>query len=113
MVSIEYYMETVRAGRTEPWYMLDNAEACLSVLQETLQRLRDQQDTATEATDAPPPVDEEPAAEQKAPPATDVLSAPVVATDAEHLDPELLELFIDLLLWHGFVDFFFRYGIFF
>ena len=29
IVSIEYYMETVKAGRSEPWYMLDNAEACL------------------------------------------------------------------------------------
>jgi chemosensory pili system protein ChpA (sensor histidine kinase/response regulator) len=26
IVSIEYYMETVKAGRSEPWYMLDNAE---------------------------------------------------------------------------------------
>ena len=32
IVSIEYYMETVKAGRSEPWYMLDNAEACLVVL---------------------------------------------------------------------------------
>jgi chemosensory pili system protein ChpA (sensor histidine kinase/response regulator) len=31
IVSIEYYMETVKAGRSEPWYMLDNAEACLAV----------------------------------------------------------------------------------
>ena len=32
IVSIEYYMETVKAVRIEPWYMLDNAEACMSVL---------------------------------------------------------------------------------
>ena len=27
-------METVKAGRSEPWYMLDNAEACLVVLRD-------------------------------------------------------------------------------
>ena len=31
-------METVKAGRSEPWYMLDNAEACLSVLRDVEQR---------------------------------------------------------------------------
>ena len=25
IVSIEYYIETLQAGRTDPWYMLDNA----------------------------------------------------------------------------------------
>jgi chemosensory pili system protein ChpA (sensor histidine kinase/response regulator) len=32
MVSVEYYMETLEAGRTDPEYMLDNAEACLRAL---------------------------------------------------------------------------------
>ena len=27
IVSVEYYMETLQAGRADPWYMLDNAEA--------------------------------------------------------------------------------------
>ncbi len=27
IVSVEYYMETLQAGRTDPWYMLDNAGA--------------------------------------------------------------------------------------
>jgi chemosensory pili system protein ChpA (sensor histidine kinase/response regulator) len=99
MVSIEYYMETVRAGRKEPWYMLDNAEACLGVLQETVERLRSDTGsplapeaelaTAGTAEDA----DEEPGLQKLH--ATDVLSAPVVAQDAEHLDPDLLELFIE------------------
>src|SRR5690606_4324978 len=31
IVSIEYYMETMKAGRREPEYMLDNAESCLAV----------------------------------------------------------------------------------
>ena len=29
IVSVEYYMETLQAGRSDPWYMLDNAQpAC-------------------------------------------------------------------------------------
>ncbi|NNF52247.1 MAG: response regulator [Gammaproteobacteria bacterium] len=32
IVSLEYYLETVRAGRADPWYMLDNAEACMKAL---------------------------------------------------------------------------------
>jgi chemosensory pili system protein ChpA (sensor histidine kinase/response regulator) len=36
IVSIEYYMETLQNGRSEPTYMLDNAEACLRVLESSL-----------------------------------------------------------------------------
>src|SRR5690606_9778402 len=32
IVAVEYYMETLQAGRADPWYMLDNAEACLRYL---------------------------------------------------------------------------------
>jgi chemosensory pili system protein ChpA (sensor histidine kinase/response regulator) len=32
MVAMEYYMETLQAGRNDPWYMLDNAETCLRAL---------------------------------------------------------------------------------
>jgi chemosensory pili system protein ChpA (sensor histidine kinase/response regulator) len=35
IVAVEYYMETLQAGRTDPWYMLDNAESCLRFLAET------------------------------------------------------------------------------
>ncbi len=34
IVSIEYYMETLQSGRTDPWYMLDNAEMCVKTLEE-------------------------------------------------------------------------------
>jgi chemosensory pili system protein ChpA (sensor histidine kinase/response regulator) len=34
IVSIEYYMETLQNGRTDPWYMLDNAEICIKALTE-------------------------------------------------------------------------------
>ncbi|AMN45796.1 type IV pili sensor histidine kinase and response regulator [Steroidobacter denitrificans] len=32
VVAVEYYMETLQAGRADPWYMLDNAETCLRFL---------------------------------------------------------------------------------
>jgi chemosensory pili system protein ChpA (sensor histidine kinase/response regulator) len=32
IVSIEYYMETLQAGRADPWYMLDNAETALQAV---------------------------------------------------------------------------------
>jgi len=103
IVSIEYYMETVKAGRSEPWYMLDNAEACLTVLRDVADRLKDEQpapaaDQAVEQTMRIAPADgltrmaEEQAEAQQA---TAVIPLPVVAPDAEHLDPELLELFIE------------------
>jgi chemosensory pili system protein ChpA (sensor histidine kinase/response regulator) len=110
IVSLEYYMETVKAGRSEPWYMLDNAEACLSVLRDLGARLAAEQ---TEESAAPfsqttrievPDFDEIAAAGRQPPPPqpeqqmTTVMPpvpAPVVAASAEHLDPELLELFIE------------------
>ena len=33
IVSLEYYMETVSLGRTDPWYMLENAERCVELLE--------------------------------------------------------------------------------
>ena len=35
IVSVEYYMETLQAGRSDPWYMLDNAQACVQALEQT------------------------------------------------------------------------------
>jgi chemosensory pili system protein ChpA (sensor histidine kinase/response regulator) len=102
IVSVEYYMETVKAGRKEPSYMLDNAEACLAVLNDLETRL------ATEEIE-PPPADrtmriEAPefaatvAIDRPSPPtyqATEVMPAPVVAQTDVHIDPEMLELFIE------------------
>ena len=34
IVSVEYYMETLQAGRTDPWYMLDNAQSCVQALEQ-------------------------------------------------------------------------------
>ncbi|MBT8076974.1 MAG: Hpt domain-containing protein [Gammaproteobacteria bacterium] len=102
IVSIEYYMETVKAGRNEPWYMLDNAEACLAVLRDLENRLKaeesgvDQtgrtQKIATADIQAFAASQEE---DIESGNATAIMPMPVVSADVEHLDPELLELFIE------------------
>src|SRR5690606_39480137 len=77
-----------------PGYMLDNAETCLAVLGDLERRLARETavDLPTVASIEEAP--EAPAAELE-PVATAVMPMPVVASDAEHLDPELLELFIE------------------
>jgi chemosensory pili system protein ChpA (sensor histidine kinase/response regulator) len=39
VVSLEYYMETLQAGRADPWYMLDNAQTCLTALSQMPKRV--------------------------------------------------------------------------
>ncbi|HTB64605.1 MAG TPA: Hpt domain-containing protein [Steroidobacteraceae bacterium] len=103
IVSLEYYMETLQAGRSDPWYMLDNAQACLD---------------AFEAQPAPPvptvaPLEQSSfaqtvqigggAAAVRAQMEADIKSQgtvpPVLATEvpvaAGVADPELLNLFVE------------------
>jgi len=96
IVSIEYYMETVKAGRREPWYMLDNAEACLTVLEDMAVRLRSApSDDSAVVKAAQEAQVEKPRRAEPGMRATAVMPMPVIADNAEHLDPELLELFIE------------------
>ncbi len=99
IVSIEYYMETVKAGRSEPWYMLDNAEACLAVLRDVEQRLEQQAEEPAEPTMKIRRADAEAAAGLRPEPgamqSTEVMPLPVFSNDGNNLDPELLELFIE------------------
>jgi len=106
IVSIEYYMETVKAGRSEPWYMLDNAEACLAVLrdvEERLVELKEQGDASVEPTQKLSIEGiEERAAEAlleqtsgSPPQATEVIPLPVVTDHTAQMDPEIIELFIE------------------
>jgi len=39
IVSLEYYIETLQAGRSDPWYMLDNARICLDALAHVPERV--------------------------------------------------------------------------
>ncbi len=83
IVSVEYYLETVSAGRTDPWYMLDNADRCLDLL-ETLPVAK--QPTAAPAPQAPAPP---PPKKSAAPPPS------VMQIEEDRSDPELVEVFIE------------------
>lgn len=101
IVSIEYYMETVKAGRSEPWYMLDNAEACLAVLRDLEKRLEkeDSAESISQTIKVAKADLDAIAADHHATghiaQGISITPTPVIAKDAEHLDPELLELFIE------------------
>ncbi len=86
-VSLEYYLETLQAGRTEPQHMLDNAERCL----QGLAPAESAPAAGMEAAPEPAPVMEMIPQPPAAPPAP----ARVFAPTADRLDPELIELFID------------------
>ncbi|HVY66301.1 MAG TPA: Hpt domain-containing protein [Gammaproteobacteria bacterium] len=95
IVSVEYYLETVSAGRNDPWYMLDNAERCLDLL-EKLPELKAATPSAAPqapaaalppvqtAAPAPPPAAKKPAARPA-----------VMQVAGERSDPELVEVFIE------------------
>src|SRR5213082_3525478 len=105
IVSLEYYMETVQAGRSDPWYMLDNAQACVQALA--------QQPTPAVPTVAPSgagayaPTVQIPSLALREMPRPDAAAvdaaAPTLAPSsaarhaalAEPADPELLKLFIE------------------
>ena len=81
IVGIEYYMETLQAGRGDPWYMLDNAERCLVALD----GLRAAAPGVAARVPEPRPVPQPPAARPDRD-ATGLRPA---------VDPELLALFIE------------------
>jgi len=118
IVAVEYYMETLQAGRTDPWYMLDNAENCLRFLAEAqpiprVEALAQSTDHArtvvieplsqTVASPTLAPTEHEPTAVLD--PAAVVRSAQPARAPAQpaaapkpidrEIDPEFLELFIE------------------
>ena len=109
IVSVEYYMETLQAGRSDPWYMLDNAQTCVQALElqqtvsvptvpplepsafaKTVQIPAPQfdathvVDVASTSPDANIP-----------PPVLSPSSTAKLAALAENADPELVKLFIE------------------
>lgn len=88
IVSVEYYMETLQAGRTDPWYMLDNAESALAAVDAQPKTIEDTAavkiNTGTDVLDrrvVPPP----------APP----MAQPAPAFAASSDDPELITVFLE------------------
>ncbi len=98
IVSIEYYMETLQNGRTDPWYMLDNAETCLKALREDgAPRVPDVQLSNSEAAktvklDAQAAVTVLLDSTQRAHASTSPL---ITVPQPEAVDPQFLELFIE------------------
>jgi chemosensory pili system protein ChpA (sensor histidine kinase/response regulator) len=108
IVSIEYYMETLQNGRTDPWYMLDNAEMCIKALTQEMPSRLPQLEMP--AGDLAKTVKLEPSVRIKPnlvlePNATVALSpaeraqaaavAPAVQPTADAVDPQFVELFIE------------------
>ncbi len=120
IVAIEYYMETLQAGRADPWYMLDNAETCIKYLAETQPVPRSEaynavdqshtivieplsqtvasptehERTAVLDRSAPVPASKPAPAPEPKPAAVTPPPAMVKPADRE-IDPEFLELFIE------------------
>src|SRR5215472_9846458 len=100
IVSVEYYMETLQAGRSDPWYMLDNAQVCVKALEAqptpsvpTVEGLDPNAYTRTLAIPTAAPLR---AAAADARAAAPTLSATGrLARVSESADPELLNLFIE------------------
>jgi chemosensory pili system protein ChpA (sensor histidine kinase/response regulator) len=104
IVSVEYYMETLQAGRSDPWYMLDNAETALQAVDAepaldfpVVGPAGDKQFTGTvvlaqTAAAGPAGAPEPPAL---SPVATNVLPVRGKPAVADAGDPELVALFLE------------------
>ena len=95
IVSIEYYMETLQSGRTDPWYMLDNAEMCLKTLEdEALSRVPNIGISSSEAAETIKLDPTETIALERTKRAH-AATHPLIAVEPEPVDPQFLELFIE------------------
>ncbi len=116
VVSLEYYMETLQAGRREPSYMLENAERCVEALDHVrgsavptvepamlsaTATLRTLQFTATEvltpeaSAAAAAIAVASSAAARAGPPVLPARPDPAAADDADPVDPELRQIFVE------------------
>jgi chemosensory pili system protein ChpA (sensor histidine kinase/response regulator) len=101
IVSVEYYMETLQAGRSDPWYMLDNAQVCVQALEQqptpsvpTVEPLDPNAYARTVAIPTAAPL-KVAAADARAAPTLSASATGKLATLAESADPELVKLFIE------------------
>jgi chemosensory pili system protein ChpA (sensor histidine kinase/response regulator) len=97
IVSIEYYMETVQNGRTDPWYMLDNAETCLKTLadDDTLSRLPNLSLTSSEAAKTMRLDPADTIAMERTKRAHAATNPLIAVPEPEAVDPQFVELFIE------------------
>ena len=97
IVSIEYYMETLQNGRTDPWYMLDNAETCLKTLadEDTLSRVPNLNLTSSEAANTMKLDPSETIAMERTKRAHAATNPLIAVPEPEAVDPQFVELFIE------------------
>jgi chemosensory pili system protein ChpA (sensor histidine kinase/response regulator) len=97
IVSIEYYMETLQNGRTDPWYMLDNAEMCLKTLtdDDTLSRLPNLDLSSSEAAKTMKLDPADTIAMERTKRAHAATNPLIVVPEPEAVDPQFVELFIE------------------
>src|SRR5690348_3403170 len=104
IVSVEYYMETLQAGRADPWYMLDNALVCVKALEQqptppvpTIEPLDANAYARTVAIPTAAPLTAAPASAASVGAAAPTLSesAHKAVALADSADPELVKLFIE------------------
>src|SRR5271169_5233374 len=96
IVSIEYYMETLQNGRTDPWYMLDNAEMCLKTLaDETLTRVPNLNLTSSDAAKTIKLDPAETIALERTKRAHAATNPLIAVPEPEPVDPQFVELFIE------------------
>src|SRR6202790_4788658 len=108
IVSLEYYIETLQAGRSDPWYMLDNARVCLDALKRAPERVAPP--TVTAATTgsyaktllidrSPPPGETTDIRRLELPPNPPPLLPPPARAPPAHdqtiPDPDLIQLFVE------------------
>ena len=108
IVSLEYYIETLQAGRSDPWYMLDNARVCLDALKRAPERVAPP--TVTAATTgsyaktllidrSPPPGETTDIRRLELPPTPPPLLAAAAGAASLHdetiPDPDLIQLFVE------------------
>jgi chemosensory pili system protein ChpA (sensor histidine kinase/response regulator) len=97
IVSIEYYMETLQNGRTDPWYMLDNAEMCLKTLadDEALARVPNLSLTSSEAARTMKLDPADTIAMERTKRAHAATNPLIAVPEPEAVDPQFVELFIE------------------
>src|SRR5262252_5597919 len=104
IVSVEYCMETLQAGRADPWYMLDNAQACVQALEQqptpappTVPALEEgaYAKTVQIPSVAPPAGAAQPDTRAVGAAAPTLAASPPKPAKIEYADPELMNLFIE------------------
>ena len=97
IVSLDYYLETLEAGRREPVYMLENAHRCIAAMKELGKRAVPEVAETLSSMDTTLQLSEPSATVAALDPRALASATPVPEAGAreERADPEIIELFIE------------------